>query len=111
MPRMSLPNDAEGWHRSPNEIRRDDRPMWALLRDGKPVALAERRSDGWHVSAATTDLRGHAVVDSFEAARWCAELALREGMASETWALEIAGRWSAEAMRRPFYVARGEATC
>ena len=46
-----------------------------------------------------------------EAARWCAELALREGMASETWSAEISGRWSAEAMRRPLYLAHREAAC
>ena len=99
MPRMASPILPDGWHRSPNDIRREDRPMWALLRAGEPAALVERRAEGWHVSAATTDLRGHAVVDTFEAGRAAAELALREGMASEIWARELAVRWSAELRR------------
>jgi len=97
MPRMRSPTSLpDGWHRSPNDIRRDDRPLWALLIDGMPRAVVERRADGWQVSAATTDLRGHVVVETFELARVAAELALREGMASETWARELAARWSAE---------------
>lgn len=103
MPRMSSPILPDGWHRSPNDSRRHDRPLWALLRAGEPIALAERRPEGWQVSAATTDLRGHTIAGSFEDARAAAELALREGLASETWAHELAVRWSAESMRRPLY--------
>jgi len=98
MPRMASPILPDGWHRSPNDIRREDRPMWALLRAGEPAALVERRAEGWHVSAATTDLRGHAIADSFEDARAAAEIALRENLASETWARELAERWSAESV-------------